>query len=114
MNSVIMVEWITNTLVPHMEDHDLLLMDNLSSHHAKVVQATFTSLGIKHAYFPPRSSSQLSPLDNSLFHQLKDHFRSILHEDLTQMKQAVSQAWDMITARAIRHYFRHRGLTLSY
>ena len=52
---------------------DILIMDNLATHHTFSIRQTLKDNGIIVKYFPVRAASHLSPLDNCFFAVLKQH-----------------------------------------
>ena len=55
---------------------DILIMDNLSVHKNKKCLEKLQKAGIQVMFLPTYSAIELSPLDNSLFHQLKQNLKN--------------------------------------
>jgi hypothetical protein len=47
------IDFIENKLLPHLNDGDVLIMDNCRTHYAKVVTAKLEALSIDTLFLPP-------------------------------------------------------------
>ena len=50
-------------LIPSLEKDDVVIMDNMRSHHAKIVTELLDKAGISYLYLPPYSPD-LNPIEN--------------------------------------------------
>lgn len=55
-------EYLENILLPTLSGNDIIIMDNMRSHHAKVVKGILDSSGIRYLYLPPYSPD-LNPIE---------------------------------------------------
>ncbi|KAJ3444699.1 integrase protein-related [Anaeramoeba flamelloides] len=74
MNVQKMLEYVDHFLT-FANSGDILLMDNLRSHHNIDVKKKLEDSGIEVIYFTPNGASHLSPLDNAAFKILEDKLR---------------------------------------
>ena len=50
-------------LIPSLEKDDVVIMDNMRSHHVKIVTELLDKAGISYLYLPPYSPD-LNPIEN--------------------------------------------------
>lgn len=55
-------EYMERQLIPSLEKDDVVIMDNMRSHHAKIVTELLDKAGISHLYLPPYSPD-LNPIE---------------------------------------------------
>lgn len=48
-------EYLKETLLPSLSSDDIIIMDNMRSHHAKAVKLVLDASGIRYLYLPPYS-----------------------------------------------------------
>ena len=73
-------EYMGKQLIPSLEKDDVVIMDNMRSHHAKIVTELLDKAGISYMYLPPYSPD-LNPIEKAR------SFRTLLDEyGLTQME----------------------------
>ncbi len=60
---------------------------------------------------PTASGKHLSPLDNCLWHQVKDCVRRKAPQTEDKMVSAIRRCWKQITKTNLHNYYRHCGLT---
>lgn len=48
-------EYLSSTLLPTLSETDIIVMDNMRSHHAKIVKELLDKAGIRYLYLPPYS-----------------------------------------------------------
>ena len=83
-------EYIENQLVPSLKKEDLVVMDNMRSHHAKA--------GIHYAYLPPYSPD-LNPIEK-MWSKMKAILRKQKVRVASELPEAVKKALEMIKATA--------------
>ncbi len=114
MNLVKMMEWCQE-FVKYAAPGDLLIWDNLSCHKNSRIVNFLQDHSIKILYIPPYSACQLSPLDNSLFSQLKAILRrKKSFQNYQQKRHNVQLALDLITEKQIKKYWFKCGLPIRY
>jgi hypothetical protein len=55
-------------------------------------------------------AKEVSPLDNNLWHQLKQHIRSASPKSAANMIKIIKSSWDNITRQQVSHYYHHCAL----
>ena len=71
MNADIMIQWFEEIFLPHKEKIKYLILDKASSHISKKVKLYASQNNIELIFLPTKTASDLSPLDNGFFAQLK-------------------------------------------
>ena len=56
-------EYVKETLLPSLSSDDIIIMDNMCSHHAKAVKQVLSASGIRCLY-PPFYSPDFNPIEN--------------------------------------------------
>lgn len=112
VNERIFLEYIQEFLVPNLPRGSILMMDNLSVHKTPAVLQSLHHAGIQPIFFPVRSACDLSPCDNSFFHSLKQRLRKMDLSTQDLKFAAIYKAYDSITPKSVRGFFRKCGLLL--
>ena len=60
---------------------------------------------------PPATAKFISPLDNTLWHQLKDKIRAHSSRTANGWAQVIRNEWQAITPEQIHNYYKHCALT---
>ena len=60
---------------------------------------------------PRATAKYLSPLDNTLWHELKDRVRKRKPTTASGMAGIIREEWNAITPAHLHHYYHHCGLT---
>ena len=109
MNICIMKEWVEQFL-HHSHPGDVLVMDNLCVHHNSEILDTLKRGGIIVKFLPAYSASQLSPLDNCFFAQLKRKIQGKVFPTFEQKKEEVRLVCESISPETIRGFFHKCGI----
>ena len=104
-----MYEW-AKLFVSKAKEGDLLIMDNLGVHRNAKVKKLFKYKGIIVEFIPTYSAHVLSPLDNSLFHELKCGIRKEPFKTFQEKITEVRKSFKNVSKSNIRRYFRNCGL----
>ncbi len=75
MNTEIMKDWVSK-FVKIAKEGDILVIDNLNSHHSVSVLDRLWSSGITLIFIPSRLAYLVSPLDNYIFAYMKNQWRT--------------------------------------
>ncbi len=113
MNGELMMEYIETVIAPNINGAKQIIMDQLGSHKMKKVVARLEELGLIVKFFPAKTSSRLSPCDNSFFHQYKSIYRDLDHSTPAKKKRAALAAYNMVRPENIVNYFKLCGLMLN-
>ena len=107
MTSELMLQYLDDVLLPNLQNRDRVLMDRLTAHTNKTVKEKITSKGAELLLFPPAAASELSPLDNSFFHTMRDYYRKEGEKETPEgKKRAIESALNKVSKKAIRGFFR--------
>ncbi len=102
MSLLKMMEWCQE-FVQYAASGDILIWDNLSCHKNPNILKFLKDHSIKVLFTPPYSACSLSPLDNSLFSQLKAILRrKKAFKNYEQKKHNVQLGLDQITEQQIK------------
>jgi len=94
-------------LIPALHPGDLVVMDNLSSHHSATVIPTIEAVGARVVYLPPYSPD-LNPIEN-IFSKVKQLFRKVRARTFRQIANNAKKVLDRITLDDIESTFLHCG-----
>ncbi|MCI8400607.1 MAG: IS630 family transposase [Lachnospiraceae bacterium] len=87
-------EYLKDTLIPTLSRDDVIVMDNMRSHHAKAVQQLLDSSGIKYLYLPPYSPD-LNPIEK-MWSKIKAYLRKEKIRIVSELPDAVEKAFSTI------------------
>ena len=91
------VEYLKNVLIPTLHDGDIIVMDNMRSHHVKKVSETINNSG-KHLtllYLPPYSPD-FNPIE-MMWSKIKSILRKIKIRDVSMLLDTINTAFSKIT-----------------
>jgi transposase len=97
-------EWL---LAPALYPGDIVVMDNLSSHHSAAAIAAIEAVGAQVVYLPPYSPD-LNPIEN-IFSKVKQLFRKLRPQNYRQIVRAAKWVLHQITLDDIESVFLHCG-----
>ncbi len=108
-----MNEWV-DQFIQYASPEDILIMDNLSCHKNKAIVKRLEDRLIKVIYTPPSLACKVSPLDNSLFSQMKAILRQKKSfKNFKQKKKGVERALKKISNQQIWNYWKNCGLPVK-
>jgi len=92
------VEYLKNTLIPTLRDGDVIVMDNMCSHHVKEVSETINN-SEKHLTLLclPPYSPDFNPIE-MMRSKIKSVLRIIKIRDISMLPDAVKTAFSKITS----------------
>ena len=88
-------QFLETDLLPHLNGNSVLIMDNMKSHHAKVVRNLLDSSGIRYIYLPPYSPD-LNPIEK-LWSKVKAFLRKFTARTPDALPNAIQTAVHSIT-----------------
>ena len=100
-------EYIENQLVPSLKKEDLVVMDNMRSHHAKTVTEYLDKAGIHHAYLP-LYSPDLNPIEK-MWSKMKAILRKQKVRVASELPEAVKKALETIRHTDCEGWFHACG-----
>jgi len=104
------VKYLKNILIPTLHDGDIIVMDNMRSHHVKEVSETINN-SEKHLtllYLPPYSPD-FNPIE-MMWSKIKSVLRMIKIRDISMLPNAIKTAFSKITSSDCIGWFSTVGL----
>ena len=102
------VEYLKNDLLPTLGKDDIVVMDNLRSHHVKAVKEAFEQAGIHYLYLPPYSPD-LNPIE-MLWSKLKSILRRLEVRTNEELPDAIASAFRAVTPSDCLGWFTAAGV----
>ena len=87
-------EYPENILLPTLSGNDIIIMDNMRSHHAKVVKGILDSSGIRYLYLPPYSPD-LNPIEK-MWSKIKAYLRKVKVRTASELPGAIEKAFSTV------------------
>lgn len=106
-DELVMLFFIREVLSAVLEKGDVVVLDNLTSHKTRQVQAAFAALGVEVWYLPPYSPD-LNPIE-LCWSKFKALLRQTSARTYETLSEAVSTALKKITAADTENWARHCG-----
>ena len=88
-------EYMGKQLIPNLEKDDVVIMDNMRSHHAKIVTEFLDKAGISYLYLPPYSPD-LNPIEK-MWSKMKSFLRKRKVRVAAELPEAVKAALKTIS-----------------
>ena len=107
VNGAIFLAWVKQELVPTLQEGDLVVMDNLSSHKVAGVRAAIEAAGARLLFLPPYSPD-LNPIE-TVFSKFKWIIRSMKERTVEALWKACGKVSHMFPEDECRRHFRHCG-----
>lgn len=101
------LQYVRETLVPALHPGDIVVMDNLSAHHAPQVAQLIHQAGAKLLYLPPYSPD-LNPIEK-LWSKVKAFLRKCRALTPESLQQALQAAFACVTPSDCRNWFACAG-----
>lgn len=104
------VEYLKNTLIQTLHDGDIIVMDNMRSHHVKEVSETINNSekNLTLLYLPPYSPD-FNPIE-MMWSKIKSILRMIKIRDISILSDAIKTAFSKITSSDCIGWFSAVGL----
>lgn len=99
--------WVQQGLVPCLQDHDVVIMDNLATHKVAGVQAAIEAVGARLEYLPPYSPD-FNPIEN-LWSKVKRTLKSHAPRTARRLLKAAGAAFAAVTPSDCQGFFLHAG-----
>jgi transposase len=107
VNALAFQAFVQRVLMPTLRPHDLVVLDNLSSHKGTRVAELIRAAGADLVYLPPYSPD-LNPIEMA-FSKIKQSLRSLAARHVDEQWQAMQSVLDQITTSDANGFFRHCG-----
>jgi transposase len=111
MTSERFAAWLREALVPVLQPGQVVVMDNLSAHHAVAVRPLIENAGCTLLYLPPYSPD-FSPIEPA-FSKVKAALKKAAARTQAALDAAIDVAVGTITTHDARSYFTHCGYLLA-
>lgn len=107
----IFVNYLKETLLPSLKPNDIIVMDNLKSHHVAAVAQVLADSGHKALYLPPYSPD-FNPIE-MLWSKMKTILRKWRIRIKTRLPVMILKALSMISAEDCQAWFIADGYCLT-
>ena len=97
-------EYLKTVLIPTLSRTDIIVMDNMRSHHAKIVKQILDESGISYMYLPPYSPD-LNPIEK-MWSKLKAYLRKEKVRIASELPAAIERAFSTVRASDCLGWFR--------
>ena len=99
--------YLKDTLIPTLEPWDIVVMDNLKTHHVEEVRTLLAQSHILLIYLPPYSPD-LNPIE-MLWSKVKSILRKVKGRTVEALTAAIEQAMNQITPEDCLGWFHKAG-----
>ena len=107
INGELFLAYVEQILLPTLQEGDIVVMDNLSSHKVAGVKKAIESVGAKWMYLPPYSPD-FNPIEN-VFSKLKTLVRKSKLRTVETLWKKLGELCDIFSTQECKNYFRHAG-----
>jgi len=94
---------LKETLLPMLHQENMVVMDNMCSHHVQAVRETFDASGVTVLHLPPYSRD-LNPIKKMWFKVKAILYKWKIHS-LNALPDAIHHALDMVSVADYQHWF---------
>lgn len=109
LNGELFKQYVTEILAPTLNEGDIVVMDNLSSHKVNGVTDPILARGAKVLYLPAYSPD-LNPIE-MLWSKVKSILRTLKARTYDELISSIKIALDEISLTDITNWFIHDGYT---
>lgn len=104
-------EYMGKQLIPSLEKDDVVIMDNMRSHHAKIVTELLDKAGISYLYLPPYSPDL--NLIEKMWSKMKSFLRKRKVRVAAELPEAVKAALETISTNDCKGWFHASGICVN-
>ncbi len=97
------VTYLKETLLPTLHPGDIVVMDNMRSHHVKAVREVLEAKKVMLLYLPPYSPD-LNPIEK-MWSKVKAILRAWKIRSLDALPDALQRALDLVSVSDCQHWF---------
>lgn len=106
-------EYMKEQLILSLEKDDVVIMDNMRSHHSKIVTELLDKAGISYIYLPlPPYSPDLNPIEK-MWSKMKSILRKRKIRIASELPEAVKAALESVSTNDCRGWFRACGICVN-
>ena len=102
------LDYLKNTLIPTLHEGDIVVMDNMRTHHVKEVQTLLQKAGMKLLYLPAYSPD-LNPIEN-MWSKIKAILRKLKIRLSLLLPQGIAHAFSLIRPSDCAGWFSAAGI----
>ena len=102
------LDYLRNTLIPTLHEGDIVIMDNMRTHHVKEVRALLQEAGMNLLYLPAYSPD-LNPIEN-MWSKIKAILRKLKIRLLPLLPQGIAEAFSLIRPSDCVGWFSAAGI----
>ena len=102
------VDYLEKVLIPTLHEGDIVIMDNMRSHHVKKVAEILQKAKMKPLYLPPYSPD-FNPIEK-MWSKMKTIMRKMKIRDSTLLPNAVKKALGYVRISDCKGWFRSCGM----
>lgn len=99
------LHFLETQLLPKLTKDDVIIMDNCSIHHSKLVKDRFQQLSVELLYMPPYSP-ELNPIEEA-WSAIKGRLRRRKARTIPEYLDGLTDACSAIDAEKCKGFFRH-------
>lgn len=103
------VDYLKNVLIPTLNKGDVIIMDNMRSHHVKEVKETIENAGMDLLYLPPYSPD-FNPIEE-MWSKIKSILRKLKVRVSSELPDAIKYAFSCITVSDCHGWFSDASLS---
>jgi len=111
VNADVFEAFVERVLVPTINEGDVVVLDNLSSHKRARTRALIKAAGARLVFLPPYSPD-LNPIE-LVFSKIKQRLRSLACRTVETLWSSMQSVLDEVTPSDAANCFRHCGYTLQ-
>lgn len=101
------LKYLKGTLIPTLHKGDIVVMDNLRTHHMEQVRTVLEEAGMKILYLPPYSPD-FNPIE-MMWSKVKAHLRRLKNRTVETLTEGIEEAMKLITHEDCVGWFSHAG-----
>lgn len=99
--------YVSQVLLPTLKTGDIVIMDNLGSHKAKIIRQMITKAGARLWFLPPYSPD-LNPIEQT-FSQIKHWMRMAQKRSIEETCKYLGKLIDTVKPLQCRNYIKNTG-----
>ena len=108
MDGELFLAWVKQGLGPVLQQGDVVILDNLSTHKVAGVREAIEAAGARLEYLAPPYSPDFNPIEN-LWSKVKQGIKSRAPRNACQLFKAAGAAFATVTTEDCRGFFLHAG-----
>lgn len=102
------LDYLENVLIPTLHEGDIVVMDNMRTHHVKEVRTLLQKAGMKLLYLPPYSPD-FNPIE-MMWSKIKAILRKLKIRSLSLLPQGIAEAFSLVQPSDCFGWFSAAGV----